>query len=134
MRNTDYNSEPRGVRWMQFVNTQSLDIAKHEHKNNDRICLYGTSGYWTSFEHSAYFLSRIFSNLESFVVNHPEYPFAIVGVSIPDKELKKRMCSSVLNRHGVDYMEFAVSPSTLREYGDWHTRKVKDFKAAVSSF
>ncbi len=134
MRTSDYSDEPCGLRLVRLINTQSLDIARREFKNEERMCLYGTGGYWTAFERSAYFLSRIFPDLEAFVVNNPDYPFAIVGLSVTDKKLKQYMKTNVAHRHYVDYLEFVVNPCQSQEYGGWHTKKVSDFKEAFAEY
>lgn len=46
MRASDYDNEPCGVRLVRLINTQALDIAKREFKNDDKMCLYGTGEYW----------------------------------------------------------------------------------------
>ena len=127
MRASDYDNEPCGVRLVRLINTQARDSAKREFKNDDKMCLYGTGEYWHGFEHSAYFLSRIFPKSESFVVNHPNYPFVIVGVSVSDKELRKYMKDHSVYHKKEDYIEYVVTPFVPREYGDWLTKKVKSF-------
>ncbi len=134
MRTSKPDNEPCGVRLVRLIHTQSLEIAKREVKNEDKMCLYGTGEYWIGFEHSAYFLSRIFPDLESFVVNNPESPFAIVGLSVTDKKLKQYMKKQNAHRRGTDYLEFAVSPFLPKEYGAWHTKKVGNFKEAFSEY
>ena len=131
MYKSDYDDEPCGVKLVRLINTQSLDIAKREIKNTDKMCLYGTGDYWTGFEQSAYFLTRIFGNLESFIVNNPNYPFAIVGVSVPEKKLKQWMKTHFASRQGTDYLEFPVNEVDRHKYGEWHTKKVKDFNDAL---
>ena len=130
MYRSDYN-EPCGVRLVRLINTKSLDIAKREVNNTDKMCLYGTGGYWTAFERSAYFLTRIFGNLELFIVNNPNYPFAIVGVSVPEKKLKQWMKTHFASRQDADYMEFTVNEVDQQKFGKWHTKKVNDFKVAM---
>ena len=95
------------------------------------MCLYGTGDYWTGFEQSAYFLTRIFDNLESFIVNNPNYPFAIVGVSIPEKKLKQWTKTHMASRQGADYLEFSVDEVDRQTYGKWHTKQVKDYNDAL---
>ncbi len=126
-----YDNEPCGIRLVRLISTKSLDIAKRETKNKDKMCLYGTSDYWTGFEQSAYFLTRIFGNLESFIVNNPNYPFAIVGVSVPEKKLKQWMKTHSASRQAADYLEFSVNEVDRQTYGEWHTKQVKDFNDAL---
>ncbi len=128
------SNEPSGIRLMRLINTRSRQIALQEAKNNCRICLYGTGGYWTAFEHSAYFLSLHFPKSEAFVLpSHPNYPFPIVGGTISDKELKKlsRSCF-ILNRKD-DYCELQMDEAQLQGYSDWHNAKVKYFTDAIIS-
>ncbi len=127
MHAADSHSEPGGLRLVRLINTQAMDIARREAVNIDRMCLYGTGEYWHGFEHSAYFLNRIFPDLESFVVNHPEYPFSIVGVSVPLKSFRRYMTDHTAARRSEDYMEFEVSSASHREYGEWHHKKVKEY-------
>ncbi len=131
MYKSDYDNEPSGVKLMRLINTQSLDIAKREIKNADRMCLYRTGDYWHGFEHSAYFLSRIFPKAKAFVVNHPNFPFAIVGVSVGVEEFKRYQWDHDAVRSKGDYVEYEVNPSISPEYGDWHTNKVKLFTKDV---
>ncbi len=116
-----------GLRLVRLINTRSLDIAKREVKNDNKMCLYGTGEYWTGFERSAYFLSRLFPDADAFIVNNPAYPFAIVGVSVSARDFKKYMSAHTALRRHDDYLEYEVTPFTPTEYGGWHTRKVKSF-------
>ncbi len=109
---------------MRLINTRSLEIARRESRNIDRMCLYGAGGYWTGFERSAYFLCRIFPQLESFVVKHPEHPDSIIGVSVSDRELKRLSRNAKLSHSGMDYLEFLAEPIESSAYLRWHDTKV----------
>ncbi len=125
------NKEPSGVRLLRLINTRILQIARRESANDDRLCLYGTGGYWTAFERSAYQLSRLFPDLESFVVNPPGCPFTIVGLTIPEKELKKYMKKHSATRQDLDYLEFAEARFDTESYDDWHKKIVKDYETIL---
>ncbi len=120
--------EPSGVRLMRLITTQSLEIAKRESGNGNKMCLYGTGDYWTCFEHSAYFMSRIFPDLKSFVVTHPDYPYSIVGLSVPDKQLARYMKMHSAHRKSDDYLEFEMDASPTNDFPHWHAEKVKEFQ------
>ncbi len=124
------NGESCGIRLINLINTQSLNIAKREVNNTRKMCLYGTGGYWVGFERSAYFLSMIFPCAESFIINNPNYPFAIVGVSISEKELQKYSTTHNASHTKENYAEYEVSHFAPREYGSWHSRKVKEFEGS----
>ncbi len=126
------NNEPSGVRLMRLINTRSLEIAKRENRNDSKMCLYGTGGYWTGFERSAYFLSRIFPGLESFMVRNPDYPYAIVGMSISDTQLKQYMNTHGASHQLIDYVEFDIIPCKPQDYSKWHNKKVKYFTDAIN--
>lgn len=127
MYKSDYDNESCGVKLIRLINTQSLDIAKREIKNANKMCLYRTGEYWHGFEHSAYFLARLFPEATAFVVNNPNYPFAIVGISVLDADFKKYQRNHDAIRRKEDYIEYEVTPFVPLEYGDWHTKKVKLF-------
>lgn len=131
---SDYDNEPCGVKLVRLINTQSLSIAKREIKNANKMCLYRTGEYWHGFEHSAYFLARIFPKVQAFVVNSPNFPFTIVGTSILDKDFKKYQQNHDAIRRKEDYIEYEVSPFAPLEYGDWHMKKVKLFTEDVDGF
>ncbi len=131
MHKSGYDNELCGVKLMRLINTQSLNIAKRENKNANKMCLYGTGGYWTGFEQSAYFLTRIFGNLESFIVNNPNYPFAIVGVTVSEKKLKQWMKTHSASRQDADYLEFSVNEVDRQMFWEWHTKKVNGFKDTI---
>ena len=69
--------------------------------------------------------------MELFIVNNPNYPFAIVGVSVPEKKLKQWMKTHFASRQDADYMEFTVNEVDQQKFGKWHTKKVNDFKDAM---
>ncbi len=131
MHRSDYDDEPSGFKLMRLINTQSLEIAKRENKNANKMCLYGTGGYWTAFERSAYFLTQIFKDLETFILNNPNYPFAIVGVTVSEKQLKQWMKNHLASHQKTDYLEFTVSEVEPQKYGQWHTKKVKEFNDTI---
>ncbi len=130
MYKSDYDDEPCGVKLMRLIETRSLAIAKKENTNANKMCLYRTGEYWHGFEHSAYFLARIFPKAESFIINNPNYPFAIVGISILDKDFKKYQLKHDAISRKEDYIEYEVAPFVPLEYGDWHTEKVNPYKDA----
>ncbi len=122
-----YDDEPCGVKLMRLINTQSLDIAKRENRNANKMCLYRTGEYWHGFEHSAYFLAKIFPRAKAFIVNNPDYPFAIVGISVLDTDFKKYQQKHDAIRRKEDYIEYEVTTVAPLEYGNWHTKKVRTF-------
>lgn len=128
MHTSEQNNEACGIRLCRLLDTQALDIARRETKNDDRMCLYSTGDYWVGFEHSAYFLHHLFPSSELFVLNHPDYPFSIVGVSVPTNKFKKYMKEHIAHRKQEDYLEYPISrPFVRRDYGHWHSERVKSF-------
>ncbi len=132
MRVSNNSGNTDGLCLLSLINTRSLEIAKAELRNENRICLYRIGAYWTCFEHSAYFLSKLFPTLETFVINHPDYPFSIVGVSVSDREINRCIKSNGIIKEGIDYLEFSVKDFDLETFGKWHARKVNGFKSALS--
>ncbi len=129
MPDPSYGPEPSGLRLMRLINTRSLEIARREFRNADKLCLYGTGGYWTAFEHSAYFLSRFFPNLESFVCNHPNYPDSIVGVSVSDRQLNRLKKQTAVHSQDTDYLEFPMNSFEAADYHSWHEGIVTSLRA-----
>ncbi len=128
MRKSNYNEASSGVRLMQLIQTRMFDIVKHEYKNGEKMCLYGTGEYWTGFEHSAYFLKKLFPRIKSFVLNHPEFPFPVVGVSVSNDDVRRyALRHGSLHKKSADYMEFHMPSFDTKDYGDWHTEEVKTF-------
>ncbi len=116
-----------GIRLVRLINTRLLDIVKEENRNDGLMCLYGTGSYWNCFERSAYHLNRLFPKLKPYVLNHPQYPFPILGVSVPEKDFRRYIKEHNSLRRGDDYLEFTVSPTDKKAYGAWHTKEVNDF-------
>ncbi len=128
---TQTTPEPSGVRLLRLINTRILEIANREIDNTDRLRLYGTGGYWTAFDRSAFQLSRLFPDLDSFVVNPPGAPFTVVGLTVTEKDLKRYMKKARVLRQGPDYLEFAATPFFPKEYNTWHTQLVNDYSEFI---
>ncbi len=134
------DSEPSGIRLMRLINTRILDIARHEQTNTDRLCLYGTGGWWTAFDRSAFALSRLFPDLDSFVVNPPGCPFSVVGLTLSEKILKKFIRKREPAHQDLDYIELTLDQSLDRHldvsddqtYQAWHTQIVKSFSDIIN--
>ncbi len=118
--------ESSGLRLMHLIDTRMCAIAKAEQGNADRMCLYGTGEYWSAFDHSAYQLMKIFPDLSPFVVNHPAYPFTVVGVNVSDRQLRNYERRHGCNTRREDYMEFSVTPSDKSCYADWHRQEIEE--------
>ncbi len=129
---TNANSEPSGIRLMRLIDTHILDIASREIDNPDRLRLYGTGGYWTAFDRSAFQLSRIFHDLDSFIVNPPGAPFTVVGLTVSEKDLKRYMKKNPALRQSVDYLEFAMETYGQEEYHIWHSKIIKGFISIIN--
>lgn len=111
-----------------MINTRALDIAKREAANRDRMCLYSTGTYWVAFEHSAYFLSRLFPDLESMMLNHPSYPFPIIAFSVPADMFLDYKTKHEAIRRKEDYIEYKVNSLKLQDYGTWHQQMVEEYR------
>ncbi len=120
--------EPSGVRLMRLITTQSLEIAQRELRNGNKMCLYGTGDYWTCFEHSAYFMSRIFPDLKSFVVTHPDYPYSIVGLSVSENQLRQYMKTHTAHHKSEDYLEFEMDTFPTDDFPGWQAEKENSLK------
>ncbi len=127
MNKSGYDTEPCGVKLMRLIDTRSHDIARREVRNDNMMCLYRTGEYWHGFEHSAYFLTRIFPKAEAFVVNNPNYPFPIVGVSILDSKLRRFSKTNSVLSQSEDYLEFETGAFEFKAYAGWHEKTVKEF-------
>ncbi len=127
MRTSKSNTEPCGIRLMKLIDTRLSAIAKGERHNDNKMCLYGTGEYWVAFDHSAYQLKRLFPDLKIFVVNHPLYPFTVVGASIPDVQLNTYRRKNMCHKSGADYLEYAVDAIDTANYSDWHSNEVRSF-------
>ncbi len=124
--------EPSGIRLMRLIDTRILDIARRESGSSDRLRLYGTGGWWTAFDRSAYALSRLFTDLDSFVVNPPGAPFTVVGLTVSEKSLKRYMKKHPALRQDIDYLELAAEPFGEKDYEIWHKGVVKGFMSIIS--
>ncbi len=110
---------------VNFLETNVLRIAKAEVKNTHKICLYKVSTYWTTFENSAYMLSKVFRNPTTLALKHPQYPFPIIGVYIADDSISDYKKINPPVRDTGDYVEFDVTPFDPVKCGKWHTRIAK---------
>ena len=121
----DNTYEPCGIKLVRLINAQSFDIACREASNSNKMCLYRTGSYWHGFEHSAFFLTRLFPKAETFVVHHPDLPTGIVGSSISAKIFQRYQQQYRAVCSETDYIEYEVKPLMPSEYGEWHTQHVK---------
>ncbi len=117
---------------MRLINTQILDIASREQVNTSRLCLYGTGGWWTAFDRSAYALSLIFPDLDSFIVSPPGCPFSVVGLTVSERALKRYMKKNDAFRQSADYLEFMVSSFDAAAYDAWHSRIVRGYDEIIN--
>ncbi len=122
------HNEPSGIRMIRLIETKIHEITQQEAANNNKICLYSTGDYWMAFERSAFLLKRIFPNLKAFVINHPGFLVPVVGVSLPDEQLKAYGRKHTIARPETDYAEITASPFDKFLYGDWHNNEVRAFK------
>lgn len=72
----------------RLIETRMVEILCKEQGNRKYIRLYGAGEYWHAYEESACQLSRIFTECETALFRHKDYPFPVVMVSIPDSELR----------------------------------------------
>ncbi len=126
------SDEPSGLRLMRLINTHILEIAQIELSNRNRLRLYGTGGWWTAFDRSAYALSKIIPSAESLVITPPGAPFSIVGLTISDRELKKYMNMQDVLSKSMDYLEYQMDTIDLVDFETWQTRLVKEYKKLLS--
>lgn len=126
MCTSGYGNEAGGIRLLRLINTQSVEIAKRELENGDRMCLYCTGQYWVAFEHSAYFLKQFFPKAEVFTICNPNYPFTIIATCVTVRTFNRYMLNHTAICRRDDYVEFSVSPLVTRQYGDWHARNVDE--------
>ncbi len=117
-----------GIRMIRLIETRIREITKKEADNSNKICLYSTGDYWMAFERSAFLLKKIFPNLKAFVINHPTFLIPVVGVSLPDEQLKAYGRKHTIARPATDYVEITSSPFDTLLYGDWHNNEVRTFR------
>ncbi len=99
--------------------------------NTDRLFLYGTGGYWTAFDRSAYLLSLTYPDLDTFVVNPPGAPFTVVGITVTEKDLKKYIRKHPALGQSPDYLELPAPSFNLKDYNLWHTRLVNEYSEFI---
>ncbi len=128
MKTSKSQSEPSGVCLLRLIETRMFDIVKAEHLNDDRMCLYETGSYWAAFDHSAYQVKKIFPELSVFVVSHPDFPAAVVGISVPDARVMEYKRRHSVQRKKNDSLEFMVEPLDNRLYLSWHQKEVETFR------
>ncbi len=122
------HTEPSGILLMRLINTRILDIARLESSDGSRLRLYGTGGWWTAFDRSAFALSRFFPRAESLVVTPPGCPFSVVGLTVSDRQLKKFMKDRRAVVEDVDYVEFEGETLDSDAYDNWYNKIVKTYK------
>ncbi len=120
------------VRLMQLMDTQLSAIAKTEQGNANAMRLYDTGDYWAAFDHSAYQLKKLFPELVAFVVSHPHCPFTVVGVSIPDEQLRSYDRLHLSRKSAAGYKEFAVETLDNALYRQWHSEEIKTFQTNMA--
>ena len=67
----------------RLIETRMVEILRKEQGNRKYIRLYGAGEYWHAFEESACQLSRIFTECETALFRHKDYPFPVVMVTSP---------------------------------------------------
>ncbi len=125
-------TEPSGLRLMRLINTRILEIAKSELSNRNRLRLYGTGGWWTAFDRSAFALSRLFPDAESLVITPPGAPFSVVGLTISDRDLRTLTKKLTPANQTPDCLEFPVPTLNDQNFDQWHTSVVSKYNPIVS--
>lgn len=133
MNSNCQTGEPSGIRLMRLMDTRLPEIIRMERKNERRVCLYGTGDYWTAFEQSAYQLCRLFASNDISMATHPEYPFPVVMVSIPDDELHAFAEHHLFCRDLPDYKEILVARIIPEQYRIWHQKAIRKFSPALAA-
>ncbi len=110
----------------RLLDTRLCGIAQRESENDDRLLLYAAGDYWTAFDRSAYQLQLLFPGLSTFVVSHPGYPFAVVGVHIPDRELRRRFLGRRLVPSGRGCLSASVPRIDRAVYARWYMNAVRE--------
>ncbi len=111
---------------MHLLDTRLLAIARRESVNDDRLLLYSSGDSWTAFDRSAYQLQLLFPGLSTFVVSHPGYPFAVVGVHLSGSELRRRFRGLRLVRAGSGCLSASVPPLDRAVYALWYQNEVRE--------
>ncbi len=125
---SNYTDKPSGVRLVGLIQSKICDVVRQEAVNDHSMSLYCTGEYWIGFERSAYFLKGIFPNLDSFIVNHPDYPFAIVGISVSAEVLYRYLSSKAISCSSRSRLDLPMPEINLRDYEKWHRRQVEEMK------
>ncbi len=94
-------------------------------KNTSGYILVGE--YWHAFEESAFQLSRIFTEYETALFRHKDYPFPVVMVSIPDSDLRSYLRQHIPVCDRLDYKKLLAAEFSASEYCTRHKHVVKEF-------
>ncbi len=155
-RPSEYSTKPSGLQLIGLIQSRLADIVRRETKNERKslsecelksgaVCasnsgiksksadgavmrLYSIGGYWLGFERSAYMLSKAYPEAESIVVNHPEYPFPVVGVSVSVETLRRYLALRDIRYPSIDKVEVPMEDVDEKEFMKWHKRMVKEFE------
>ena len=121
------NVEPPWMSLKRLIETRMVEILCKEQGNRKYIRLYGAGEYWHAFEESACQLSGIFTECETALFRHKDYPFPVVMVSIPDSELRTYIRQHIPVCDKPDYKKLLVAELSVSEYRAWHEHAVKEF-------
>ncbi len=118
-----------GARLSDLIQNGICEIVKSESVDGSpRMCLYDIGEYWVGFERSAYLMTRIIPNSDSFLVNYPGYPFAVVGISIPAEALRSYLRSRDIRYPSSGHLEILGLPFEPQDYAKWHKRQEAELK------
>ena len=121
------NVEPPWMSLKRLIETRMVEILRKEQGNRKYIRLYGAGEYWHAFEESACQLSRIFTECETALFSHKDYPFPVVMVSIPDSDLRSYLRQHIPVCDRLDYKKLLAAELSAPEYRAWHEHTVKEF-------
>lgn len=98
-------------------------------RNNDRhIHLYDLSGYWASFDRSAYQLCRLFPTSELSLVDTKGYPLPIIMAAITDATLQEYMRHHIVRREDNGRITLSVGILQDSDYRQWYRDSLQDLR------
>src|SRR5574344_1608770 len=125
MNNNQQNKEPNGARLLRFIDAHIIEIVRKEKSSARSINLYGTDGYWTAFDQSAYQICKLFSPETIAVISNSAYPFPVVMANISDSDLVARLGSCKFKCERGDYKELEAEEISAEDYFRWRREKIE---------
>ena len=124
-RRRSVETEPSGVRLMDFLAAHRTEVLVREQNNDRFIHLYSTGRYWSAFERSAYRLCRLFPRNETAIFHFAAHPFPVVVSSIADCELRAYARRHILRTVDSEHIVLTVPILAPESYERWYSEKIE---------